>query len=379
MRFILFFVLVLASFIVYGFDRSPQLKVRPDISSPAYMVVDPHTDSEIISGNADLPLPPASLAKIMTAYVVATKLAEGALNLLDEVVVPAIVLDTEGAKMFLEPNKVVTVDQLLFGLIVLSANDAAYTLAVHISGSEEEFVNLMNYYAQILNMRDCYFSNSSGLPDPEMKCSLRSLMLLSTVLLRKFPTFYNRYFALKRYEYNGIKQSNRNKLLFYSTEVDGIKTGSSSEAGFSLLASALRDGQRVIAGVMGAKTGNLCNYEVQKLLNYSFLYYKRYILYRKEEAIKQVKLWKSTKERISVGLANNLYLTLPYVASEGFTTVLDLPDTLRAPIAKEEPLGEMILKYEGEELLRRPLIALEEAKEASLLLGFWDEVLIFLK
>ena len=379
MRLVLLLLLGIVPFIAHGFDKSPQLRVRPDISSLAYMVVDPHTNSEILSGGVDTPLPPASLTKVMTAYIVATKLAEGTINLLDEAVVPPIVLETEGSKMFLEPTKLVTVDQLLFGLIVLSGNDAAYTLAVHISGSEEQFVNLMNYYVQLLNMRNCRFSNSSGLPAADMKCSLRSLMLLSTALMEEHPAFYQRYFATKIYSYNGIPQNNRNRLLFYFPEVDGIKTGSTQEAGFNVLVSAVRDGHRVIAGVMGAKTEDLRTYEVQKLLNYSFLYYKRYILYRKGEVIQQVRLWKSNKRRIDVGLETDLYLTLPYVAREGFKTVLDMPNTIRAPISKNEPIGEMILEYKGEEILRRPLVSLEEAKEASLLAGFWDELLIFLK
>ena len=376
---LIFTLLFVVAVNAYGFDKSPQIRIRPDISSPAYMVVDPHTNSEVISSGSDIPLPPASLTKIMTAYVVATKLAEGAVELLDEVTVPPVVLDIEGSRMFLEPSKLVTIDQLLFGLIVLSGNDAAYTLAVHISGSEEEFTNLMNYHAQLLGMHDCYFSNSSGLPDKEMVCSLRSLMLLSSALVVKFPAFYARYFATKNYTYNNIPQNNHNKLLFYSAEVDGIKTGSTQEAGFNLIAAAVREGQRVIVGVMGAKTEDLRNYEVRKLLNYSFLYYKRYILYRKAEVIQQVRLWKSAKKYIDLGLAEDLYLTLPYVASEGFRTILDVPNTIRAPIAKGDTVGNMILEYKGEEILTRPLIALEEAAEASFFTRFWDEIRIFLE
>lgn len=362
----------------YGFDLSPPLKVRPDISSPAYMSVDPHTGSEILSSQADIPMPPASLTKVMTAYVVAAKLAAKEIDLLDEVEVSAQVLEIEGSKMFLQPNRLVTLDQLLFGLIVLSANDAAFVIAEHLSGSEEKFVELMNYYAQTLGMHDCYFANSSGLPHPEMKCSLRSLMLLSAELITQHPAFYRRYFATKEYSYNDIRQRNRNRLLFYSPEVDGIKTGNTAEAGYNLLASAVRQKHRFVVGVLGAKTDDVRNYDAQKLLNYSFLYYKRYVLYRADEVIQRVKLWKGRRGTVGVGLAENLYLTLPYVARDGYDTVLNVPNILRAPITKGETLGEMVLTYEGEELLRRPLIALEDVPEAGFVTSFVDELLIFL-
>lgn len=376
MRFLL--LVAFLPLLAYGFDISPPLKVKPDISSFAYMSVDPHTGSEIISSQADIPLPPASLTKVMVAYVVAEKLKTKELDLLDEVEVSSDILATEGSKMFLQPNRLVTLDQLLFGLIVLSANDAAITIAQHISGSEEKFVELMNYHTQSLGMHDCYFANSSGLPHPEMKCSLRSLMLLSSELITQHPAFYRRYFATKEYSYNDISQRNRNRLLFYSPEIDGIKTGHTSESGYNLLASAVRQKHRFVVGVLGAKTDDGRNYDAQKLLNYSFLYYKRYVLYRAGEAIRRVKLWKGKQATVGVGLAENLYLTLPYVAREGYDTELNVPSVLRAPITKGETLGEMVLSYEGEVLLRRPLVALEDVEEAGFITNFVDELLIFL-
>ena len=364
--------------LAYGFDLSPSLKVRPDVSSFAYMSVDPHTGSEIISSQADIPLPPASLTKVMTAYVVAEKLRAKELDLLDEVEVSAAILATEGSKMFLQPNRLVTLDQLLFGLIVLSANDAAITIAQHIAGSEEKFVELMNYHAQSLGMHDCYFANSSGLPHPEMKCSLRSLMLLSSTLITQHPAFYRRYFATKEYSYNNISQPSSNRLLFHLPEVDGIKTGYTTESDYNLLASAVREKHRFVVGVLGAKTEELRNYDAQKLLNYSFLYYKRYVLYRAEESISRVKLWKGKQATVGIGLAEDLYLTLPYVARQGYNTELNVPAVLRAPITKGETLGEMLLIYDGKELLRRPLIALEDVEEAGFITSFVDELLIFL-
>ena len=361
-----------------GFDRSPGVRVTPDISSLSYMVVDPHTGFEILAHNADEPRAPASLVKIMTAFVVAEKLAQNEVQLQQEVKISRNALAATGSRMFVQPNRAVTLDQLLFGMIVSSGNDAAIAIAEHISGSEKEFVNLMNQQAQLLGMRDCYFTNSSGFPDPQMNCSLRSLMILCKELILRHPSFYKRYFDVRTFRYNGITQRNRNQLLFWAPrEVDGIKTGNTEAAGFNVIVSAIRE-YRLIVGVMGARTAYLRATDAAKLLNHVYVYYKRYVHYRGGETISHIRVWKGDKNKIAVGLAHNLYTTLPYRKREDFTTRIKIPRVVRAPIAKNEVIGELVLTFKDGEVLSRPLIALEEVKPAGVILNAWHELLIFL-
>ncbi len=362
--------------VLYGFDKSPGVRVTPDISSPSYMVADPHTGFEILAHNADAPRPPASLTKIMTAFVVAKKLAAKEVELTEEAEVSPKVLAVPGSRMFIQPGLPVTLDQLLFGLIVSSGNDAALAIAEHISGSEEEFVNLMNQEAQLLGMSDCRFLNSNGLPHPLMRCSLRSLMILCKELIVRYPAFYKRYFDVRRFTYNGITQRSRNQLLFWaSDEVDGIKTGNTEEAGYNVIVSGVRE-YRLIVGVMGAKSTYLRASDAAKLLNHVYIYYKRYIHYHGHEPISRVRVWKGDKSSVPVGLEQHLYTTLPYRKREDFTTAIILPGRLRAPVAKNQVVGELILTFQGGEILARPLIALESVKPAGLLKNFWHEILI---
>ena len=366
------------SSITATFDKAPQVRVRPDISSRAYMVVDPHTNTEILSHNADVAFPPASLAKIMTAYVVADYIYNKKIDLQAEVPVSVKAFNTPGSKMFIQPNRAVTVDQLLFGLIIVSGNDAAVALAEYISGNEDDFAVLMNQYAQSLGMTNCFFTNSNGLPDPDMLCSINDIMILCKELITKYPSFYKRYFGLKQYTYNDITQRNRNTLIFRANdEIDGIKTGNTRAAGYNLIASGVR-GYRLIAGVMGAGGIEVRTAEVSKLLNHAYVYYNRYLHYRQEEKIADIRVRKGSKGSLAVGLAEDLYTTIPFVLRESFSVTIDAPRVMRAPISKGEQLGELILEFEGGEVLKRPLIALENIPSAGFLGSTFDEIMIFL-
>lgn len=362
--------------VIKVFDKSPRVRVRPDISSKSYMVIDPHTNAEILSHNADLPLPPASLTKIMTAYVLADYIYEKKIELQSEVPVSVKALNTPGSRMFIQPNRAVTVDQLLFGLITVSGNDAAVALAEYVAGSEEEFVVLMNQYAQSLGMTNCFFTNSHGLPDSNMLCSISDIMVLCKNLIIKYPAFYKRYFGVKQYSYNSITQRNRNKLLFYAAdEIDGIKTGSTESAGYNLVVSGVR-GYRLVAGVMGAKGLELRFTEVSKLINHSYIYYRRYLHYREGEKIIDVRVHKGNKNTVALGLAEDLYTTLPYVLRKNFSVSVDMPRIIRAPIDSGERVGELILKFEGGHILSRPLIALENVAPGGFISATFDEAKI---
>ena len=364
---------------IFVFDKSPPVRSKPDISAAAYMVIDPHTGSEIISHNAHVPYSPASLAKIMTAYVVAKHLHDGKVELQAEVPVSRKAFQMEGSRMFIQPDRLVTLDQLLFGLLAVSGNDAAVAIAEFIAGSEEEFVNIMNRYAQSLGMINCNFENSHGLHHPQMLCSINDIMILARSLILRHYAFYKRYFGVKQYTYNGITQRNRNRLLFYADEeIDGIKTGNTREAGYNLLVSGVRD-FRLIAGVMGSQGLELRDIEVSKLLNHAYVYYKRYLHYHKEEKIIDVKIRRGKQRRLSLGLEQDLYSTLPYVLKSSFRVAADVPRTIRAPINKGDPIGELIIFFDGNNIiLRRPLVALEQVEEANMFNSVIDEIGIWL-
>lgn len=368
---------------VFNFDRSPPVRVRPELSAKAYMIIDPHTGSSIISYNEHVPLPPASLTKVMTAYVVATYIDRKLVNLQDEVRVStnAVAAGEGGSRMFIDPSRKVTVDQLLIGLLAISGNDAAVALAEHIAGSEAEFVILMNNEARNLGMVNCYFTNSHGLHDDAMLCSLNDLMLLSQSIITKYPAFYNRYFGVRTYSYAGISQNNRNSLLFYAKdEIDGLKTGHTDEAGYNLIVSGIRNGYRTIAGVMGTKSQNTRDAEVRKLMDHTYVYYRRYLHYRQDEKVADLKVRRGKSNSFAVGLADDLYSTLPYTEDDKFKVQINaFGATIRAPIAIGQEVAELQILFDNSDVvIKRPLVALEQVEEASPVLSMFDELLIWL-
>lgn len=361
------------------FDKSPSVRVRPDISATSYMVIDPHTGTEIISHNANIPLSPASLTKMMTAYVVAEYIKQGKIDLQAEVPVSEKAQQTKGSSMFLQSNRKVTVDQLLLGLISVSGNDAAVALAEYTATTEEDFVDLMNSYAQALGMINCLFTNSHGLHHPDMLCSLNDFMILAQAIINNHFSFYKRYFAVKEYTYNGITQKNRNRLLFYAPdEIDGMKTGNTAAAGYNLIVSAVRE-YRLIAGVMGSKGLELRNTEVSKLLTHTYVYYGRYLIYNKEEKILEVEVHRGKAKLLKLGLIDDLYFTLPYVKRGSYKVKADIPGTIRAPIKQGEKIGELVVFFDDStKVIKRPLVALESIEEANFVVSLWDEVAIWL-
>lgn len=368
---------------IFTFDKSPPVKVRPDLSAKAYMIIDPHTGTDIISSNAHKPLPPASLTKIMTAYVVANYIASGKLGIQDEVRVStnALRAGKGGSRMFIEPGRSVTIDQLLLGLLAISGNDAAVALAEHISGTETDFVKIMNDYARDLGMVNCYFTNSHGLHDDEMLCSLNDMMLLSQSLITLYPAFYARYFGVKEYSYAGITQRNRNRLLFYAREeIDGMKTGHTTEAGYNLIVSGIRNGYRTIAGVMGTRGENIRDTEVRKIMDYAYVYYRRYIHYRQGEKVADIRVRRGKQNSLAVGLLDDLYSTLPYTEDDRFNVFIDVfGGTIRAPIAKGQAVAELKILFDNSDVvITRPLVALEPIDEANPVLSILDEILLWL-
>ena len=354
---------------------APPVRVVPDISSFAYMVIDPYSNSIILQHNADAALAPASLAKLMTAYVVAEHLNVTRADLQTEVTVSRRAQSLGGSSMFLQRNLPVTLDQLLFGLIVSSGNDAAVALAEHVAESEEEFVELMNRQVQDLGLKNCVFSNSHGLDHPEMLCSLRDFVRLSQVLITKHFDFYKRYFSGRDFTYNNIKQNNRNRLLnHFPGEVDGIKTGQTSGAGSNLIVSLKRD-YRLIIGVMGASSRAAAEQDVLKLINHSYFYYRRYQHFQGGETITTAKVYEGSGNSVALGVNAALYSTLPYTDQPDFSIQLRLPRFIRAPIRQGQGLGEITISYaDGGDPVRRTLVALHPVERGNWIKVHWHKL-----
>ena len=263
-----------------GYAQQARIIPRaPDIAASSYVLMDATTGDILVESNADIPLPPASLTKIMTDYVVASELAAGNISLDDEVFISVKAWQMDGSKMFIQEGTTVRLEDLIYGMVVQSGNDASVALAEHIAGSEEAFADMMNQHAELLGLTNSYFVNSHGLPEDQHVMSARDLAILAQALISHFPDNYKIY-STPEFTYNGIRQPNRNSLLFQDRNVDGMKTGFTDAAGYCLVASATRDDMRLIAVVMGTASENARAIEAQKLLTYGFRFYETLELFR---------------------------------------------------------------------------------------------------
>jgi D-alanyl-D-alanine carboxypeptidase (penicillin-binding protein 5/6) len=262
----------------------------PDLGAKAIFLADFGSGRVLAESNADQRLEPASLTKIMTAYVVFRELAKGNLKLEDMVGVSEKAWRTEGSRMFAQVGAQISVENLLKGMIVQSGNDASVALAEHVAGDEAVFAQMMNQNAERLGMKNTHFKNSMGLPDPDHYTTARDLFILTHALIEEFPEYYQ-WHAIKEFVFNGIKQTNRNQLLWRDSTVDGVKTGHTEGAGYCLVTSALRDGMRLIAVVLGAKSGNERAKANQTLLNYGFRFYETRALYKANEKLTEARKW----------------------------------------------------------------------------------------
>jgi D-alanyl-D-alanine carboxypeptidase (penicillin-binding protein 5/6) len=280
------------------------------IAAKAYLLSDFQTGQVLAGQNADERIEPASLTKLMTAYVVFSAIKQKQIALDQPVPVSESAWRMIGSRMFIQPNKQVTVEELIRGMIVQSGNDACIALAEIVAGSEASFANLMNKEAGRLGMKNTHFTNSTGLPDPEHYTTAHDLTLLATAIIRDFPEFYPHY-SQKEYTYNNITQPNRNRLLWIDPHVDGMKTGWTKTAGYCLITSAIRDKRRLISVVIGAKSANARSIESQRLLNYGFQFYDTLHLYKKNDSLTTIHLWKGTQNELKAGFDRDVYFTLP--------------------------------------------------------------------
>ncbi len=349
----------------------------PGIAAESYILMD-HDSGEVLAENAaDERLPPASITKLMTSYVVSHELEAGNIKLEDEVLISENAWRMIGSRSFIEVNTKVPVEALLRGMIVQSGNDAAVALAEHIAGSEEVFAQMMNQYAQQLGMTNTNFMNSTGLPDPEHYTTARDIAILSSALIRDFPEHYE-WYAEKEYTYNGITQHNRNKLLWRDNSVDGLKTGHTEEAGYCLSASAKRDGMRLIAVVLGTSSDNARAQEIQKLFNYGFRFFETHQLYAAGEKITDSKVWKGAAETVDLGLAQGFYVTVPRGQYKDLQAVSNLQQPMIAPIAAGAELGEVEVRLGEEIITTQKLVALNDVEKGSWWRRLIDSLLLLI-
>jgi serine-type D-Ala-D-Ala carboxypeptidase (penicillin-binding protein 5/6) len=350
-------------------QAAPSIPAAPQIEAKGYLLVDFNTGAVLVESNADLRLEPASLTKIMTGYTLYRELAEGHAQLTDQVLISENAWRTGGSKMFVEVGKRVGLEDLVKGMIIQSGNDASVALAEHVAGSEQVFAELMNAQAQRLGMSNSHFVNVTGLPDANHYTTARDIAKATVALIREFPQFYV-WDGTKEYEYNGIKQHNRNRLLWQDPTVDGVKTGYTQNAGYCLVASAKRDDMRLVSVVLGAKNPQARASDSLELLNYGFRFYESHLLYPGGEPVKNLRVWKGDREEVPTGPARDVLATIPRGRYAELSARMDQAPALTAPIAQGARLGDIVVTLAGVEITRVPLVALEAVAEG----GLWERM-----
>ena len=348
----------------------------PQIAASSYVLMDAVSGDVIIEEDSRKRLPPASLTKMMTAYIVEKEVAQGRINLYDEVPVSIKAWQTGGSKMFIKEGTRVVLEDLLKGVIIQSGNDASIALAEYVAGSESAFADIMNQQAKLLGMHDTHFENATGLPSENHYSTAYDLALLAKAIIMDYPEQYALY-AEKYFTYNNIRQPNRNRLLWRDKSVDGLKTGHTEEAGYCLVASAVRDGMRFISAVMGANSENARAQETQKLLNYGFRYYETHTLYKADTSLIESPVWMGIHDKVQLGLAKDVTITIPRGQKEQLKAELIVDPVVKAPIELGQIFGRLEVKLKDELLVSERLIALEPVPEAGFFKRLWDAIKLF--
>lgn len=360
----------LSCFSFFAHSQAVQITpTPPEVNAKGFILIDYHTGKVLAEGNADTSLAPASLTKMMTSYVIGTEIKNGNIKPTDQVTISENAWAkkyTDSSKMFIEVGKTISVEELNRGIIIQSGNDACVAMAEHIAGTEGAFAELMNAHAKRLGMESTHFTNSHGYPDPELKTTARDMAKLSVALIRDVPEEYKIY-AEKEYVFNGIKQYNRNGLLWdKSLNVDGIKTGHTSEAGYSLITSATKDGMRLISVVMGTDSAKTREAENKKLLTYGFRFFETFSPYKAGEEFASQRIWQGVKENISLGVLSETPITLQRGQRKNLKADFKLTQQLVAPVTKGQVVGTVYLKLNDEDVAEYPLVALEDIEQAGI-------------
>jgi D-alanyl-D-alanine carboxypeptidase (penicillin-binding protein 5/6) len=350
----------------------------PTIDARAYFLEDFHTGKVLAESNADAKLAPASLTKIMTTYVVFRELSNGHLHLDDKVTISEKAWKTSGSRMFLELGNQVSIQDLLHGVIIQSGNDASVALAEHVAGDETTFADMMNQHAARLGMTNSHFQNSDGLPSPDHYTSARDLAILTTALIKEFPEYY-RWFSQKEFTYNKITQQNRNKLLSRDESVDGVKTGFTDDAGYCLVASALRDDMRLISVVMGTKSAISRANENQALINYGFRFYESHRLYEGNKPLNEAKIWKGASKTIPLGISEDLYVIIPRRLYSDLKAEINVDKNIIAPITEHTKLGSIRVTLKDALIIEKDLISLQAIEKGNIFHRLVDSAMLMME
>ncbi|HUW49861.1 MAG TPA: D-alanyl-D-alanine carboxypeptidase family protein [Sulfuricella sp.] len=371
-------VFLLASAPVFAAAQATVTPPAPDIAARAYVLVDYLSGQTLRQQAGDERMEPASLTKLMTAYLTFAALHQGVIKLDQTLPVSERAWQAEGSRMFIDPKTPVTVDELIRGMIVQSGNDASIALAEGISGNEEEFVRRMNQEAQRLGMKNTHFMNVTGLPHLQHYTTAHDLSLLARAIIRDFPEFYPIY-SQKEYKYNKITQANRNRLLWQDPTVDGMKTGHTESAGFCLIASAKRESRRLISVVLGTSSESMRASESQKLLNYGFLNFDTHHLYQRGQVVATLPVWEGSVNSLKAGVSQDLFVSLPKGQYARLKATLVSKQPLLAPISAGQQIGVIHLTLNDKPYAEYPLVALEGVSAANLFKRGWDGIKLWFK
>ena len=351
----------------------------PLVAGRAFVLSDLTSGQVLAQSHADERLEPASLTKLMTAYVVFGAMHEGRLAPGQQVQVSEHAWHAPGSRTFLEPGKLVSVDTLVRGMVVQSGNDASIALAEAIAGSEAQFAALMNREAERLGLRDSHFANATGLPAEQHYSTARDLARVAAALIRDFPAEYGRYYGLKEFKYNGIEQMNRNRLLWLDPSVDGVKTGHTESAGYCLVASSDRGGRRLLSVLLGAESDAARARESLKLLNWGYQFFDGVRLYSPGQAVKSVQVWKGAEDAVKAGFESGLVVTVPKGEAKELRAELLTHPPVLAPVKKGDKVGVLRLAVEGRPLGEYAVEALQSVPQAGFLGRAWDTLRLWIR
>lgn len=351
----------------------PLIPAPPQLAATAYLLIDAHTGQILVEHDADKQVPPASLTKMMTSYIVSEELEKGAIKEQDPVNISEKAWRMGGSKMFVKVNDKVPVIDLLRGVIVQSGNDASIALAEHVSGSEEVFAEVMNQQAERLGMTDTHFVNATGWPADGHMTTARDLGTLARALINDHPDHYALY-SEKYFRFNGINQPNRNRLLWRDPAVDGIKTGHTEEAGYCLVASAVKRGMRLISVVVGTDSDEKRAAETQKLLAYGFRYYQTHKVYGANDVLQTERVWGGKADTVGVAVQNDVFVTIPRGGEESIKADLIVDGELKAPLAKGQQVGKVIVTLDGQTVADIPAVVAEDVEEGGFFKRLWDSI-----
>lgn len=370
----IFVIFVLSfSYLTTSIAAPSLIPAPPSVKAKAFLLIDHNSGQVLAEHNADKKIEPASLTKLMTAYVALYEIERGSINLEDEVKISEKAWRMKGSRMFILVNTLVSVEKLLKGLIVQSGNDASVALAEHIAGSESDFVELMNQHADRLNLTSTHFNNSTGWPDKRHFSTARDLAKLSQAIIRDFPEHYA-WYKIKKYTYNKITQPNRNRLLWLDDRVDGLKTGHTEAAGYCLISSAKQNNMRLISIVTGTKRDSARITASRKLLNYGFRFFETKIIHKANTEITNIRVWKGEKEQLSLGVTEDLFITIPKGLSKKIKNNIKIEAMIEAPIAKHQSYGNLKIMLGGKQISSRKLVALSSIEEGGIFRKLSDNI-----